>query len=99
MATLKTIDVIGDLNAEIEALKKKRDKLAERLKSYRGVGSYEGDRYEASVYESDTTKPNIAKLKKHFGANWHKYLVKGTMVCLRVQSKTKSKRKSRKAEE
>lgn len=95
MAMLKTIDAIGELNAQIDALKKKRDKLAERLKSYRGVGNYEGDLYEASVYEADTTKPNIPKLKKHFGANWHKYLVKGTMVCLRVQKKGKRSRKAK----
>lgn len=95
MATLKTIDIIGELDEQIAALKKKRDKLADRIKDYRGVGSYEGDLYEASVYESDTTKPNIPKLKKHFGANWYKYLVKGTMVCLRVQKKGKRSRKAK----
>jgi hypothetical protein len=95
MATLKTIDTIGEIDEQIAALKKKRDKLADRLKDYRGVGSYEGDLYEASVYEADSTKPNIPKLKKHFGANWHKYLVKKTMVCLRVQKKSKRRRKAK----
>lgn len=95
MAMLKTIDTIGELDAEIAKLKKKRDKLADRIKAYRGVGAYEGDLYEASVYEADTTKPNIAKLKKHFKEDWYKYLVKGTMTCLRVQKKGKRGRKAK----
>lgn len=94
MAKLRTIDTIGDLDAQIAKLKKKRDKLAERIKDYRGVGSYEGDLYEGVVYEADTTKPNIEKLKKHFKSDWHKYLVKGTMTCLRVQRKGKRSRKA-----
>jgi hypothetical protein len=92
MAKLKTIDTIGDLNEQIAKLVKKRDRLAATIKDYRGVGTYEGDLYEASVYEQDSTKPNIPKLKKFFGANWHKYLKKHTMVCLRVQKKGKRRK-------
>lgn len=97
MAKLKMIDQIGDLDAQIAKLQKKRDKLADRLKDYRGVGDYEGDLYEASVYEATSTKPNIPKLKKFFGADWHRYLNKKTMTCLRVSKKGKGKQRRKAA--
>lgn len=89
MAKLKMIDRIGSMEAEIARLQKKVDKLRDRVKDYRGVGEYEGDEYVGSVYEQDSTHPNTKKLKKHFGADWHKYLVKKTMTCLKVRRKPK----------
>lgn len=84
MAKLKSVDTIGELDAEIAKLLKKRNKLAEHIKDYRGVGHYEGALYEASVYEADSTKIKVEKLKKFFGADWHKYLRKSKMTCIRV---------------
>lgn len=94
MSKLKTVDTIGALDAEINKLLKKRNKLAEHIKDYRGVGHYEGDAYEASVYEADCTKLKVEKLKKFFGADWHKYLRKSTMTCIRVTKKGKQRRKA-----
>jgi chorismate mutase len=85
MAKLKTIDTIGELDRQINKLLKKRNKLADHVKDYRGVGHYEGNVYEASVYEADSTKLKIEKLKRFFGADWHKFLRKSKMTCLRVQ--------------
>jgi hypothetical protein len=94
MTKLKSIDTIGDLDAQIAKLQKRRDKLADTIKDYRGVGHYEGDLYEASVYEADSTKILVEKLKKFFGASWHKYLRKTKMTCLRVKKKGKQRRKT-----
>jgi hypothetical protein len=92
VARLKTVDTIGDLDLQIAKLLKRRNKLADNIKDYRGVGHYEGDLYEASVYEADSTKIKVEKLKKFFGADWHKYLRKGKMTCLRVQKISKRRK-------
>lgn len=94
MAKLKAIDTIGELDAQIAALEKKKAKLVQRIKDYRGVGTYQGDLYEATVYEATSTKPNIPKLQKKLGADWHKFLTKKTMVCLRVTKQGKKPKKA-----
>lgn len=95
MSKLKSVDTIGDLDAQIAKLKKRRDRLADTIKDYRGVGHYEGDLYEASVYEADSTKLKVEKLKRFFGADWHKYLRKEKMTCLRVTKKGQKRRKAK----
>lgn len=92
-AKLKAIDTIGELNAQIEKLCKRRDRLCQSIKDYRGVGQYEGAKYIGTCYESVSVVPNIPKLKRKFGANWRKFVREVPYIALRVEAKVKKPRK------
>jgi hypothetical protein len=89
MAMLKAIDKIGQLNDEIARLEAEKKKLCDRVKDYRGVGTYEGEEYIGTVYESEHVSPDVEKLKRHFKSSWYKYLKTTSSIGLRVESKAK----------
>jgi hypothetical protein len=100
MATLKIVDVIGDIEAQIAKLQKRADKLRANLKDYRGVGTYEGETYVGVVYDSTHTAWDLEKVKKLIKKSGKKeadFKRQTSQVCLRVEKKGARQEAAKKA--
>lgn len=94
-AKLKSIDTLGELKEQIDKLMKRYKKLCDRLKSYRGIGEYEGLEFVGVCYESESCTPNVLKLKKKLGADWRKYVIVTPYTAVRIERKGARKRKTK----
>lgn len=88
---LKMIDTLGALKAEIKKLEAKAAKIEANLKYTRGVGEYEGDLYQASVYEGTQCSLNNEKIKKLLGAKYGKYQTRSNFTAVRCTPKKQIK--------
>lgn len=61
-------DQLGTLQAEMEALKKQEADLKAELKA-EGVGTYEGDLYDATVYDSERPTTAWKRIAEKLGAS------------------------------
>lgn len=67
-SNLTTVDQLGNLQAEIAALQTQERDLKDALKA-EGVGTIEGDLYDATVYDSERRTTAWQKIAKALGAS------------------------------
>ena len=66
-SNLTLADQLGNLQAEIEAMQKQERELKDSLID-EGLGTYEGDLYDATVYESDRKTVAWKRVAEKLGA-------------------------------
>jgi len=66
-SNMTTIDQLGTLQAEIAALQSQEKSLKDELKA-EGVGTFEGDLYDATVFDSERKTVAWQKIAKKLGA-------------------------------
>lgn len=66
-SNMTTVDQLGTLQAEILALQSQEKELKDELK-LEGVGTYEGDLYDATVYDSERKTTAWKKIATKLGA-------------------------------
>jgi hypothetical protein len=66
-SNLTTIDQLGNLQAEIAALQTQEKSLKDDIKA-EGVGTFEGDLYDATVFDSERKTVAWQKIAKKLGA-------------------------------
>lgn len=66
-SNMTTVDQLGNLQAEIAALQTQEKDLKDELKA-EGVGTYEGDLYDATVYDSERKNTAWKSIATKLGA-------------------------------
>lgn len=94
-AKLKSIDTMGQLKTQIDKLMKKYKRMCDHLKDYRGVGQYEGLEFVGVCYESESCVPDVAKLKRKFGADWRKFVKVTPYTAVRIERKGARKKSAK----
>lgn len=66
-SNMTTVDQLGTVQAEIAELKARETELKDELKA-EGVGTYEGDLFDATVYDSERKTTAWKRIAEKLGA-------------------------------